>query len=223
MPLKFKGWLSKLIIKIGLKPTVNKKKKSPFVKGIVVFSADFEMAWAFRHSKSLKKKAVEMGLKERQNVPKLLKLFEKYNIPATWATVGHLFLDNCKRIDKQIPHAEMLRPSFFEDRNWSFSGGDWYDCDPCTDVETDPAWYAPDLINQILTSRVEHEIGCHTFSHVDFTHKNCTKKLADDELEACLALANKKGIKLKSMVFPGGTFGNYQSLKEKDFFVTVNQ
>jgi hypothetical protein len=63
--------------------------------GLVVFSADFEMAWAFRYSKTLASKAVEIGLKERENVPTLLDLFDKYQIPATWATVGHLFLNEC--------------------------------------------------------------------------------------------------------------------------------
>ena len=68
-----------------------------------------------------------------------------------------------------------------------------------------------------LISLSKHEIGCHTFSHLDFTYNNCPKELADAELEACVKIAGQSGITLKSMVFPGGTFGNYESLKKKGF------
>jgi len=39
---KNKGVLTKFLIESGLKPKVNRKADSPFKKGIVVFSADFE-------------------------------------------------------------------------------------------------------------------------------------------------------------------------------------
>ena len=175
------------------------------------------MAWAFRYSKTLASKAVEIGLKERENVPTLLDLFDKYQIPATWATVGHLFLNECSRNEQGIAHPEIPRPAYFENPNWLFNAGDWYDYDPGTNVVEDPSWYAPDLIKQIISANAGHEIGCHTFSHLDFTYKNCSKIMAVAELKTCRTLANNKGISLRSFVFPGGTFGNYESLKEKGF------
>jgi len=214
---KNQGKLTRFLITSGLKPRVNRKSVSPFKKGMVVFSADFEMAWAFRFSKIHHKSAIEKGLQERENITLILNLFDKYQIPVTWATVGHLFLNNCKRDPNGLAHPEMPRPEFFENRNWIFNSGDWYRHDPCTDIKSDPVWYASDLIARILLSEIKHEIGCHTFSHIDFTYKNCPKPLADAELDACIKLAENKGIKLKSMVFPGGTFGNYESLKEKGF------
>jgi peptidoglycan/xylan/chitin deacetylase (PgdA/CDA1 family) len=214
---KNKGQLSKFILLTGLKPKINKEIVSPFNEGIIVFSVDFEMAWAFRYSKTLASKAVEIGLKERENVLTLLDLFDKYQIPATWATVGHLFLNDCLKDEQGIAHSKMPRPEHFENYNWIFKSGDWYDHDPGTNVISDASWYAPDLIEQILSANAGHEIGCHTFSHLDFTYKNCSKVMADAELETCRKLANNKGIRLRSFVFPGGTFGNYESLKEKGF------
>lgn len=212
LSLKNKSRLTKFLYYSGLKPKVNKKKKGIIPKGVVVFSADFEMAWAFRYSKKKQDKANEMGLLERENIPVLLELFEKYNIPITWAAVGHLFLSECHKVNGK-PHNEMPRPGFFENKNWRFEKGDWYDSDPCSDYKSEPAWYASDLIDLILNSKVKHEIGCHTFSHSDFTYKNCSEKLADAEIKKCIELANKRGIKLESFVFPGGTFGNYEVLK----------
>jgi peptidoglycan/xylan/chitin deacetylase (PgdA/CDA1 family) len=212
-----KGRLSKLILLTGLKPKLNKEVVSPFNKGIVVFSADFEMAWAFRFSKTKRDMADQMGKSERENVPRLLTLFEKYGIPVTWAIVGHLFLNECKKNDQGVAHPDMPRPLYYENRNWLYNSGDWYDHDPGTNEITDPAWYAPDLIDRIISATSGHEIGCHSFSHLDFTYKNCPKEIADAELHTCRTLAEKKGIHLKSFVFPGGTFGNYESLKENDF------
>lgn len=216
-PKQWHGFFTALLYDLKIKPTVNKKVKSPFSKGIVVLSADFEMAWAFRYSKTRGSISEQMGLRERNNVPILLALFEKYKIPVTWATVGHLFLDSCIRVDGLGPHPEMPRPQHFENNNWCFASGDWYQHDPCSNYKDSPAWYAPDLIEQIIKSPVGHEIGCHTFSHIDCTDKNCTPKLLEAELNACIDLASKKGITLRSMVFPGGTNGNYTVLKKFGF------
>jgi peptidoglycan/xylan/chitin deacetylase (PgdA/CDA1 family) len=212
-----KGRLSKFLIISGLKPRANSNVISPFENGIVIFSADFEMAWAFRYSKTFASDAVEIGLNERGNIPILLNLCDKYQIPVTWATVGHLLLHECKPDNDGIAHADMPRPVYFENRNWLYNSGDWYDNDPGTNGIKDPAWYAPDLIEKIISAGANHEIGCHTFSHLDFTYKNCPKEMADAELETCRALAKSKGIRLRSFVFPGGTSGNYESLKEKGF------
>lgn len=216
-PSHWHGLLTALLYDLKIKPTINKKVKSPFTKGIIVLSADFEMAWAFRYSKTKEKIAEGMGLKERENIPKLLTLFEKYQIPITWATVGHLFLEKCSKEHGSIPHRNMPRPPFFENINWTFSNGDWYQHDPCSNYKESPAWYASDLIDQIIQSSVDHELGCHTFSHIDCTDKNCSSELLDAELSACIEYANKKGIQLKSMVFPGGTNGNYSVLKRLGF------
>jgi hypothetical protein len=217
IPSGWHGLLTALLFYLNIKPTVNRKVKIPFSKGIIVLSADFEMAWAFMYSKTRGNIAEEMGLHERQNVPVFLSLFEKYNLPVTWATVGHLFLESCQKETNVLPHSMMPRPGYFENRNWLFEKGDWYDADPCSDYFTSPAWYAPDLIDKIIKSPVNHEIGCHTFSHIDCTDKNCTTELLQAELQACIDVAAKKGIILKSMVFPGGTLGNYSILKEMGF------
>jgi len=217
LPLSLKGYLTRYLYKSGVKPTVNNKIKSSLNKGVVVLSADFEMAWAYRYSKSRSNEAIQIGLQEREQIPLLLNLFEQCNIPVTWATVGHLFLDRCEKNVEGTAHSEMLRPDYFENRNWKFSDGDWYQHDPCSDYKSDPAWYAPDLIRKIINSRVKHEIGCHTFSHIDFTDKNCPPELAKAEIQKCKELANPKSLELKSMVFPGGTFGNFEVLKKNGF------
>jgi len=218
LPKSIQGNLSKLIFKYGNKPTVknNGSKKFPGgCKGGVVISADFELAWAWRYTKTNKepfKHALKKAKQEIVNIPVFVKSLEEYNIPITWATVGHLFLDSCKKED----HDWMRRIPHF-DNHWLFDKGDWYDYDPCSDYKKAPEWYAPDLIELILNSKAKHEIGSHSFSHLHFNDNICPDFVADDDIKACVDAAAKLDIKLESMVFPGGTNGNYQALAKHGF------
>jgi peptidoglycan/xylan/chitin deacetylase (PgdA/CDA1 family) len=217
LPVKYQSKLSKLVLKMPWKPlykkdNIDRLKKFPNgEKGGLILTADFEMSWAHRYSKQTNN-YLNLGKQERKNVPRIIELLEYYNIPITWATVGHLFLDKCKKGD----HDNMERIPYFDD-HWKFIEGDWFDHDPYSDYKKDGEWYAPDLIEKIIHSSVHHEIGCHTFSHIDCSYKNCPPKVLDDELYACSEAAKKYGLTLSSIVFPGGTAGNFEILKKHDF------
>lgn len=219
LPAKQQAQLSQLVFKFSGKPFVKKdeitidQKFPNGGKGGMVISADFELAWAWRYAKSFDDPleiALKMARQARKNFPVLIEIFEKYNAPITWSTVGHLFLDRCKKGE----HDHMKRIPYFENRVWRYETGDWYEADPCTNVKDDKEWYAPDLIRMIQDSKVDHEISTHTFSHIDFTYENCPADVADDEIKACVEAAKPYGITLKSIVFPGGTFGNIEVLKK---------
>jgi peptidoglycan/xylan/chitin deacetylase (PgdA/CDA1 family) len=107
----------------------------------------------------------------------------------------------------------MKRIPYFDD-HWRYTTGDWFDCDPHTDYQKDPAWYAPDLIDAILNAETVHEIACHTFSHIDCSYKNCPPDVLEDELKASFDAAKKWGVEFKSITFPGGTAGNYETLQK---------
>jgi len=172
---------------------------APFKNGAqaaACISADFEMNWAWRAGG--REVANLRGTQERANVPFILRLLDQYSIPITWATVGHLFLSSCERSSSGFAHAHMPRPKF-NDR-WN---GDWYLHAPCSDVEKDPLWYAPDLVQQILDSRTRHEIGTHSFSHINFSERYSTPELIHQELEACGAAMRPFGLsRPRSLVFP---------------------
>jgi hypothetical protein len=194
------------------KDNINPEDKFPNKqKGGLIISADFEMSWAFRYSKRTKN-FIEKGREERRNFPFILKLLDDYQIPITWATVGHLFLEECKHSD----HSWMTPVPHYND-HWKFTEGNWFDHDPYSNYKEAPEWYAPDLIKQIIDSPINHEIGCHTFSHIDCTYKNCPPQVLDDELQACKDVAKNFSVNFSSLVFPGGTAGNYEVLKKHNF------
>ncbi len=206
--------LSKCLFVLKNRPTaVSDIQNRDFsAKSTFIISADFELGWAFRYSKQ-NPYPEKISQRARENFSFLLKIFEDYSIPITWATVGHLFLKVCKKGE----HDWMHRIPYFENRNWLYNKGDWFDCDPYTNWNKAKTWYAPDLIESILKSKVKHEIGCHSFSHIDLTYNNCPQEVADDEVKACVNAAREWGIKLQSFVFPGGTYGNFEVLKKYGF------
>ena len=72
-----------------------------------------------------------------------MRLFEKYHVHATWALVGHLFLASCRETNG-LKHKEIVRPGY------PWLTHDWFSFDPCNDVKTNPEWYGPDIVKQIL-------------------------------------------------------------------------
>jgi hypothetical protein len=146
----------------------------------------------------------------RINFPKLIELFDQYNIPVTWATVGHLLLKECS----DDSHDWMQRIPYFNNRCWKYVQGDWFDHDPHSSLEKDPEWYAPDLVESILGSVTEHEIATHTFSHIDFSYKNCPREVAEDEMQACVNAMKTYNLKMESICFPSGTWGHTEILKK---------
>jgi peptidoglycan/xylan/chitin deacetylase (PgdA/CDA1 family) len=219
MPNNIQGHMSRMVFALSGKPFVKKddipiQQKFPgSCTGAMVISADFELAWAWRFAKRSNdpwKLAIIKARRARENFPVLMDLCNTYNIPITWATVGAMFLKNAKKDVFEnmtpIPH--------FENANWRFDSGNWYDNIPCTQWENAKEWYAPDLIEQLLDSPVNHEIGNHTFSHIDFTDKNCPPIVADEEMAASIDAAKPYGIDFTSFVYPGGTLGNYDTIKK---------
>ncbi len=221
LPQKLKVLASELVFKYSNRPhvhhDVNVHPTRGLERGAVTFSIDFELAWGWAYAKGMTREdAITIGLRERAHVPIILAKMDEYEIPATWATVGHLFLEKCERDGNGIAHPQLVHLPHFENNYWKFSSGDWYQVDPCSDYHRDPAWYAPDLIAQILDAKVKHEIGSHSFSHGGLG-PYCTPDVAESKIDACLNAMKPFGITPKTWVFPGNDVGNFEALAKKGF------
>jgi len=178
---------------------------------IFIISLDTELIWGYvRYPQDRAVKLLSNDKsKGRGSIDVLLQLFDKYNIPATWAMVGHLFLDHCEN-EEGVPHSNM--PRFKEN---------WYSCDPCTDIHQNPLYYGTDIVEKILSSSIEHEIGYHTFSHVPLSE--CTDEVAKAEVERGVELANELGLTLNSFVFPENKIGHIDILRDYGFKIYRGQ
>jgi peptidoglycan/xylan/chitin deacetylase (PgdA/CDA1 family) len=103
--------------------------------GLFILSLDTEIAWG-TYGAAIARHAHAFD-NYRLLMRRLLDMLDSYQIPATFAVVGHLFLE------RDDPRAVPLR---------------------CPDH---PDWYhAPDVIKAIRSACMTHEIGTHTFSHM---------------------------------------------------------
>jgi peptidoglycan/xylan/chitin deacetylase (PgdA/CDA1 family) len=163
--------------------------------GTVVISLDAELAWGF-HDKPLP----EDRLREtRESWIQLRRLFDAYEIPATWAITGHLFLESCEHCHRKHPAGERC----------------------CTNaagsLPADDIWYGNGLVDEIAAASVEHEIAGHGFTHVHFDHECMDDELAMREVERCRNAAADRGFDLSSFVYPVNRIARRDLLAEHDF------
>ena len=169
---------------------------------VFVISLDLELGWGFiLHPDH---KALKLLRNDPQSgrgiVDLLLNLFQRYKIPVTWAVVGHLFLKQGEGkglISRELPQ---FRESWL---NWNYY----------SQICDSPLYIAPDIIDKILSSRVGHEIGLHSFFHIPFSM--CSQAVAKLDVELGVSLAQKCGIKVRSFVFPENRAGHAETLKEQ--------
>lgn len=163
--------------------------------GQLIVSLDFELFWGMLDQCPLEdyEKNVLGG---RAAIPQLLNLFEKYNIHATWATVGFQFGENYSELEPFLPPEE-LRPTYekpgLDPYGWFSKIGD---CE-----ETAPCFYAGSLLKQIAATPGQ-EIGTHTFSHFYCREKGQTPEQFAADMEAAKAIAQAKGFEVTSVVLP---------------------
>src|SRR3990167_6952218 len=113
-------------------------------KGIFCISFDLDLLWG-RYDLHFHP-YLKYLRKNRSVFSQLIKLFYEEDIPATWATVGKLFLP----ASKNEKYADLL--------------------------------HAPDMI-KTLRKYPNQEIGCHSFSHLEFN--KISKTQAEEEIKNC--------------------------------------
>jgi peptidoglycan/xylan/chitin deacetylase (PgdA/CDA1 family) len=168
-----------------------------------VISIDLEMAWGVVDRRDTE---YDVG-DEREQMRRLLDLFDHHDVPATWATVGHLLLDECHPVDG-VKHPELVRPGY------SWLAGDWLDPDPCSTYREAPAWYAPDLIREIRARPARHEIGSHSFTHLLAGDPGCSGEAFGSDLDAASNVMREQGTPLRSFVYPRNQYGHEHLLRE---------
>lgn len=168
--------------------------------GTFIVSLDFELFWGVKDSKDLSNYGPNI-LGARKAIPRLLEIFDKYDIHATFATVGFLFFRDRQQLKFSMPHnlpkykVKKFSPYF-----------DYIDSIGNSE-DADPYHYAPSLIKQILL-HPNHEIGSHTFSHYYCHEDGQDISSFRDDLIAFKKTASGFGIKTNTLVFPRNQYRN---------------
>jgi peptidoglycan/xylan/chitin deacetylase (PgdA/CDA1 family) len=174
--------------------------------GALVISLDFELHWGVRDKCAVDGPYRENLLGARKAIPRMLDIFEEFDIAATWATVGFLFADSKREREEFSPG---IRPNYADSRL------DAYSEITGEDEASDPLHYAGGLIRQICV-RPKQEIATHTFSHYYGLEPGETPEAFAADLRSAIAIARHHGMDVRSIVFPRNQFhpGCEELLKE---------
>lgn len=167
--------------------------------GKFIISLDFELMWGVHDVREIE----EYGdnIKNVHKVlPKLLSIFEEFDIRATFATVGFLFAKNSDDLAKFIPE---IKPNYTYPQ---FSPYSSYLQDKCTE-ENEEYHFCNDLI-KLIQSIDCHEISTHTFSHYYCLEDGQTVAEFEKDIESAIRIAKRDNVELKSIVFPRDQYSN---------------
>ncbi len=159
-----------------------------------VISLDFELIWGVIDSKkyALYKTYVK---KVPTIVEKLLLLFEKHNISATWATVGLMMCESKEEMLYRLPDLGGL----FSDKRLDVRD---YIRSNVRSKADDHLHYGLKLI-EIIKNQPGQEIGSHSFSHFNCLENssNAVYECFKQDLNAMKQLCCDRNISLRSYVF----------------------
>ena len=161
--------------------------------GTLLVSLDFELFWGMLDRCSLEDYQDNI-LGGRTAIPKMLDLFQKYGIHATWATVGFLFAENYQELKRYFPEQ---KPSYLQQ---DMSPYDRFETIG-EDETSAPCFYCPGLIRMV--SQVPgQEIGSHTFSHYYCREPGQTVEQFAADMAAAKQIAADHGYDLTSVILP---------------------
>lgn len=149
-------------------------------KASFVISIDLELAWGIwdRVNSNYLKNASNS---ERNIISELLKIFDEFDIPVTWATVAALLDKNNKMIK----------------------------------IGNERAWYAPDIIEKIISAKLNHLIASHSYAHPNFRETNV--EIINEDFEQAEYFFKKNNIKTNTLVFPRNQIFHLPILKKFNY------
>ena len=175
--------------------------------GYLVISLDFELLWGVFEKRTIDSYGANI-LGARTAIGDLLDIFVQYDIKCTWAIVGFLFAATKEELLNYIPP---VKPEY---SNRNLSSYDHLDTVGINEIE-DPYHFAATLI-PLISVTPGQEIATHTFSHYFCLAKGQTLEAFDHDLAAARKIANAKGIKPTSLIFPRNEVNqDYLSLLSK--------
>ncbi|WP_114750054.1 polysaccharide deacetylase family protein [Pleomorphovibrio marinus] len=176
-----------------------------------VVSLDFELHWG-RFDKTSPMGSEAYYQMTREAVPQLLRIFEKYDIAVTWATVGMLLARDREDWHRYAP---LLQANYHQPK---YSAYRWFENQ---EVSGDLV-FAPDLVAEVLNFP-KQELGCHTYSHFYTQEKGqCTDSFREDLKTAKNIVKEKLGVDMSSLVFPRNQYDeNAIAIAAKEGFTAV--
>lgn len=168
-------------------------------RSIFVISLDFELHWGGFEKWPIDRYR-QYFLNTRAVIPRMLQVFESYDIHVTWATVGLLFGESRESMHRFLPEQ---KPTYLQRELSAYHYIDTVGIGE--NEEGDPFHFASSLIEQIVNTP-NQELASHTFAHYYCNEPGQTLDQFRDDLKAAQRAAGQYGITLTSLVFPRNQF-----------------
>jgi len=162
--------------------------------GILTLSLDFELFWGTRDHRSLASYGPRV-VGGRKAIPRILELFDEFEIHATWAVVGFVLFDGPSELSQYLP---ATLPHYADTRLNPYP-----DIARISATELPPDYFfAPDLVERVRRTPFQ-EIGTHTFSHYYCLEDGQSERAFAADLDAMRAAVRAKlDAEVRSLVFP---------------------
>ncbi len=173
---------------------IDQKSKEKLNCGSLVISLDYELMWGVRDKKTIDTYGdAIVGVKSA--TLQTLNVFNKFNVNATFATVGFLFNKNKNELLNSLP----ANTASYIDENLSpYPGIDDYIGE---NEDDDPYYYGYSLLKSINKSG-KHEVATHTYCHYYCLEPGQTIEMFDSDLQKAIEVGKREEIKIKSIIFP---------------------
>jgi peptidoglycan/xylan/chitin deacetylase (PgdA/CDA1 family) len=184
-----------------------KRRERASAPGTFTLSIDVEGLWGLFFVRSFVEdpRAAARVLAGREAVPRIATLLEERAMRATFAFVGHLFLQSCGPW-KSAPHPDAPRPRY------PWYARDWYADDPGGDETSQPLWFARS--QALALAAGGHDVAAHGFSHAILDPRHVGADVADAEFNSARHAAKDAGLAPPvSFVFPQNVVGHVDRLR----------
>jgi hypothetical protein len=154
-----------------------------------VLSLDTELVWGSLDHTTPEEFATRYP-DVRGVIAELITMLRQYEISATWAIVGHLFLESCTG-----QHGDVA-------------------CGVAGSRSNLPLFYGDDILAMIKAARPVQEIGSHSFVHKPYDGPLAS---VSADLEEVVKVGRENALELRSFVFPRNVEGHHELLARKGF------
>lgn len=164
------------------------------MKGIFIISLDYELFWGMHDAASIRTYGKNI-LGTYTVIPKLLALFERYQVHSTWAAVGMMHAENARQLKEYLPDQ---KPAYQNKICSSYR---------CLNVlasgrgTMDRYFFAPDMLEKICLAKGT-ELGSHTFSHYYCQEPGQTIEQFQKDIQSDRNITARAGSRIVSLVFP---------------------
>jgi hypothetical protein len=161
--------------------------------GYFTISLDFELFWGVHDGHTIEQYG-ENVRNVTKVIPRLLELFERYHIHATFGVVGGIYYGSYDEFQRAIKDTDRL-PHY---RNMAFSP---YTSECKAKMIAHPElFFQSDLVRQIREAG--QEVGSHTYSHYYVGVPGADNTTFQYDIQQDVAIAKENGDAPRSIIFP---------------------